>query len=131
MKFVTKEFTLELLEKNIISHKVNLNCTRLTLEGAIEVIEQIKDLIPIDSKPTKLLTYVAPFYVKKQIVKLFISSIPIPISCIALVCPGYISKYVAGLAIKMHKRFNKEDHDQTQIQIFIKEDEAIEWLTSS
>ncbi|CAA6830009.1 MAG: Unknown protein [uncultured Aureispira sp.] len=130
MKFITKEFTIELLKDNIVTYKVNDGCTELTFEGATQAVEKINLLVALDDKPTKIISYLAPFYVKKELMNYLTTSIPESIEFIALVCPGYISKYVASIAIKMHKRFYQNEDDLTEIQIFLKKDKAVEWLVS-
>lgn len=74
--------------------------------------------------------YVASFYVKKEVMKHIVSSRFKSINFTALVCPGYISKYVASVAVKMYQRFYKEEDDLSEIRIFIEEKKAIEWLNS-
>lgn len=130
MKFVTKEFTIELLKENIISQKVNADCTELTIEGAIEATAKTSELAAMDNKLTKMITYIAPFYVKKEVINHLAGSLPESISSIATVCPGYISKYVASIAVKIYHRLHKGNGNQTEIKIFMKEDKAIEWLIS-
>lgn len=130
MQFITKDFTVNLLKENIISLKVNDDCTEITMEGAVQVMDKMGELTDTESKPTKMITYIAPFYVKKEILNYSTEHLPKPIAFVALVAPGYIAKYVGSIIIKIYQRFHKEDENQTEIKIFMKEDKAMEWLLS-
>jgi hypothetical protein len=130
MKFVTKEFTIELINDSIITKKFHPDCTELTIEGMKEAIDKINVLINSNSKPKKMMMYLAPFYVKKEVMKYFINSIPTPIAFNALVCPGYIAKYVASIGVKMYNRHAKDSDHQMEIKTFLLDEKAIEWLDS-
>lgn len=130
MQFITKDFTITLLKENIISLKVNADCTELTMEGAIQAMDKMGELTATERKPTKGIIYIAPFYVKKEILNYSTEFLPKPIAFVALVSPGYIAKYVGSIIIKIYYRFHKDDENQTEIKIFMKEDKAMEWLSS-
>ena len=128
MEFITKEFTIKLLDGNILAHKVNNDCTEITMEGIVQVVDKIHELIAVNNPPRKMIAHIAPFYVKKQVIKHFTTSLKNSMQFVALICPGYISKYVGSVALKIHQRFNEDD--KTVIKVFIEEDKAVEWLSS-
>ena len=129
MKFVTKEFTVELIKDSIITKKVNQGCIELTIEGMKQALEKINELIDSDSSPKKMIIYLAPFYVRKDVIKYLLDAMPKPIAFTALVCPGYIAKYVASIGLKMYNRlYNPED--QMEVKTFVQGQKAIEWLDS-
>jgi hypothetical protein len=130
MKFVTKQMTFEILKENIITMKVNEGCTEFTLEGIQEINAKLKELVVMDNKPTKVIIYIGAFYVKKEMLKELTGVLPSAILFVGVICPGYITKYVASIAIKMYDRFYRGDNDETLIKTFTAEDKAMEWTCS-
>jgi hypothetical protein len=130
MKVVTKQMTFELIKENIITIKVNEDCTEFTLEGIQEIKAKLKELVVMDNKPTKVIIYIGAFYVKKEMLKKLTGILPKEILIVGVLCPGYITKYVASISIKMYNRFYSGDNDKTIIKIFTNEKKVIEWTRS-
>lgn len=129
MKIISGEFTTELLEGNIISQKVNDDCTEITKEGAIKVVENMNKLAELKTPSTKMVSYIPSFYVKKEAIKVLTAINP-SIRFLAVIASGYISKYIASIAIKVQQRLHKDEANPLVIKIFMAEDEAMKWLYS-
>jgi hypothetical protein len=108
--------------------KVNEGCTEFTMEGILEVEAKLKEWVAMDSKPTKTVMHVASFYVKKDLMKAFTGILPKEITIVALITPGYITKYITSIALKMYERFYCKD--ETIIKTFTAEDKALHWVRS-
>jgi hypothetical protein len=130
MKVITKQMTLELLKEKIITLKVNDGCTEFTLEGIQEIKTKLKLLVEMNNQPTKVIIYIGDFYVKKEMLKELTGILPEAILFVAVICPGFITKYVASIAIKMYDRFYSGDKDELLIKTFTVESKAMDWITS-
>lgn len=119
----TKEFTYTLRPDNIIevnTHKdFNGNYALSEVEKNLNILKEV-----INNKPRCLILHFPDKYVKKDILKQYISPAKYVVAR-AFLTQSFPSRLIGNLYLTLAERFLKED---VPSKIFSEKEEAIEWL---
>ncbi|CAA6820683.1 MAG: Unknown protein [uncultured Aureispira sp.] len=128
MEFETKEFVIQFLDERILIMKPKENLKSATKEGAVECLEKMKELTNSNTNSKAIITHVASLYIKKDAMRVF-SDEPTheDMRCSAIVSTSFIARNMAGIFLRMRKRFIPND---IPMQIFNTEEAALKWVYS-
>ncbi|CAA6820673.1 MAG: Unknown protein [uncultured Aureispira sp.] len=128
MEFETKEFMVRFLDERILIMKLKDSFKRVTKEGMIDCLEKMKELTDSNANSKAVIAHIVSLYVKKDVMRVFSDEPPHEaVRCSALVSASFIARNMAGIFLKMRKRFIPND---IPMQIFNTEEAALKWVYS-
>lgn len=126
----TKEITVTLSPENIVETKANEGITELTLEASAEVIRGMNEIYASNKKPKGSLIIMPPFYIKKDVLKVYITNEKMDYVALALVANSFASKLIANVLLSVRDRVKGLKNKKVEpSKVFRDRADAVKWLT--
>jgi hypothetical protein len=130
MEHKTKEITITLSPENIIETRANEGVTELTLEASAEVIRGMNALYASNQEPKGSLIVMPSFYIKKEVLKAYISNEKMNYVALALVANSFSSKLIGNVLLAIRDRVKSLKNKTVEpSKVFKDRATAVKWLT--
>jgi hypothetical protein len=130
MKHETKEIIVTLTPENIVETKTNVGVTELTLEASAEVIRGMNKIYAFNKRPKGSLIIMPSFYIKKDVLKAYISNEKMNYVALALVSNSFASNLIANVLLAVRDRVKSLKNKTVEpSKVFRDRADAVKWLT--